>query len=65
MSRILMSTLDIAPDRFEIFCHKCFYTLRLDLTFTCNDVVICVLLCSQRQLPAVSKLVQKGDENSY
>lgn len=33
--------------------------------FACNDVVICVLLCSQRQLPAVSTLVQKDDENSY
>lgn len=36
----------------------------LILGFPCNDGVICVLLCSQRQLPAVSKLVQKGDENS-
>lgn len=31
----------------------------------CSDVVICVLLCSQRQLPAVSELVQKVDEYCY
>lgn len=29
---------------------------------SCRDVVICVLLCAQRQLPAVGVLVQMVDE---
>lgn len=37
---------------------------RLPGRCACRDVVICVLLCSQRQLPAVGVLVQMVDENA-